>query len=138
MVSQSGYSFPKVFTMVYSHEEVMNRLSIFNAWFIGRYMNESQTTIIALHIDNVQPRCRNQYPSNNNPIVPGIRPTFLAAILGAPELAVQVSSFIGFFGPVYRLDPRPTSIYLLMFQSVKSIISLLTGETKKLPVVVPF
>ena len=87
--------FPEVFTMVYSHEEVMNRLSIFNAWFIGRYMNESQTTIIALHIDNVQPRCRNQYPSNNNPIVPGIRPTFLAAILGAPELAVQVSSFIG-------------------------------------------
>jgi uncharacterized membrane protein YkgB len=114
--------FPEVFTMVYSHEEVMNRLSIFNAWFIGRYMNESQTTIIALHIDNVQPRCRNQYPSNNNPIVPGIRPTFLAAILGAPELAVQVSSFIGFLDRYIGWIPG----LLLFTYSCSSLSNLLS------------
>lgn len=74
------------------HEEMMDRLSVFKAWFVDYYMNEPNTTIIALHIDKVQPRYRNQYPGNNNPNVPGIRPTFLAAILGAPELAIPSKS----------------------------------------------
>ncbi|OQD89215.1 hypothetical protein PENSOL_c066G00578 [Penicillium solitum] len=92
------------------HEEMMNRLSVFKAWFVDYYMNESKTTIIALHIDKVQPRYRNQYPGNNNPNVPSIRPTFLAAILGALELAIPISQI-----PYH---------------------SVITGETEELPVVV--
>ncbi|KAJ5753679.1 uncharacterized protein N7511_007832 [Penicillium nucicola] len=93
------------------HDEMMNRLSVFKAWFIDHYItNNPQTTVIALHIDKVQPRYRHQYPGKNNPNVPGIRPTFLAAILGAPELAIPISQ--------------------IPYQS------MITGKKEELPVVV--
>ncbi|KAI1258681.1 amidase signature domain-containing protein [Xylariaceae sp. FL1019] len=57
------------------HQEVMNRLSVFRKWFIERYMS-SESTI---------------YPGDNNPNVPGLRATYLSAILGAPELAIPIS-----------------------------------------------
>lgn len=121
---------------------MMDRLSVFKAWFVDYYMNEPNTTIIALHIDKVQPRYRNQYPGNNNPNVPGIRPTFLAAILGAPELAIPSKSsqvFLSTFsiGSAYTLDPgNPWFTYSNCPVSQISYQSVITGETEELPVVV--
>ena len=71
------------------HLEIMHRLSIFKAWFVDRYMvNGLHTNVIALHIDTVKPKYRDEYPGNSNPEVPGLRATYLSAILGAPELAI--------------------------------------------------
>ena len=71
------------------HLEMMTRLSVFKAWFVNRYMvNGPHNSVIALHIDTVNARYRDEYPGNNNPEVPGLRATYLLAILEAPELAI--------------------------------------------------
>ena len=71
------------------HLEMMNRLSGFKAWFVNRYMvNGPHNTVIALHIDVVKPRYRDEYPGNSNPEIPGLRATYLSAILEAPEVAI--------------------------------------------------
>ena len=71
------------------HLEMINRLSVFKAWFINRYMvNGPHNTVIALHIDVVKPRYRDEYPGNSYPEIPGLRATYLSAILEAPELAI--------------------------------------------------
>lgn len=67
----------------------MDRFSIFRAWFSETYFSDNtKTTVFFNHIDKIQPRYRDQYPGNNNPVVPGLRATYLASILKAPELAV--------------------------------------------------
>jgi hypothetical protein len=48
---------------------------------------------MALHIDSVEPRYRDEYSGNDNPEVPGLRATYLSAILGAPELALPSKVF---------------------------------------------
>ena len=71
------------------HLMMMNRLSVFKAWFVNRYMvNGPHNTVIALHIDVAKPRYRDEYPGNSNPEIPGLRATYLSAILEAPELAI--------------------------------------------------
>ena len=71
------------------HMEMTNRLSIFKAWFFDRYMvNGTHKRVIALHIDTVKARYRDEYPGNSNPEVPGLRATYLSVILEAPELAI--------------------------------------------------
>ena len=71
------------------HTEMMNRLSVFKAWFVDRYMvNGTHNNVIALHIDTVKARYRDEYPGNSNPEVPGLRATYLSVILEAPELAI--------------------------------------------------
>ncbi|KAJ9664016.1 hypothetical protein H2198_000519 [Neophaeococcomyces mojaviensis] len=73
------------------HQEVMDRFSIFRAWFSETYFSDNtKTTVFFNHIDKIQPRYRDQYPGNNNPVVPGLRATYLASILKAPELAVPI------------------------------------------------
>ncbi|KUL81909.1 hypothetical protein ZTR_10739 [Talaromyces verruculosus] len=47
--------------------------------------------IMAIHIDSIKPRYGDEYPGNNNPEVPGLRPMCLAAMLRAPELAIPIS-----------------------------------------------
>ncbi|MCJ1357712.1 MAG: hypothetical protein MMC33_007708 [Icmadophila ericetorum] len=74
------------------HDEIMDRFSIFKSWFINRYMLDgSHNNVMAIHIDTVEAKYRDQYPGNSNPEVPGLRATYLAAITGAPELAVPIS-----------------------------------------------
>lgn len=69
--------------------ELMKRLSVFNDWFLRQYeLDGSSNNIIAIHIDTNKPKYRDQYPGDRNPEVPGLRPTYLSAILGAPELAI--------------------------------------------------
>ena len=71
------------------HMEMMNRLSVFRAWFVDRYIvNGTHKNVIALLIDTVKARYRDEYPGNNNPEVPGLRATYLSVILEAPELAI--------------------------------------------------
>ena len=65
----------------------MNRIPVFRSWFLERYASSSQM-IMAIHIDSIKPRYSDEYPGNNNPEVPGLRPTYLAAMLRAPELAI--------------------------------------------------
>ncbi|KAJ8129782.1 hypothetical protein O1611_g3850 [Lasiodiplodia mahajangana] len=74
----------------HEHRELMNRLSIFKHWFLKQYMADG-TNIVALHIDKVQAKYRDIYPGGDNPNVPGLRSTYLSAILGAPELAIPIS-----------------------------------------------
>ncbi|KAK2737897.1 hypothetical protein FQN57_007348 [Myotisia sp. PD_48] len=93
------------------HIEIMNRLSVFRSWFIQRYMaGVSHSTLIAMHIDTVKPKYRDEHPGNSNPNVSGLRPTFLAPILRAPELAI----------PISQMD----------------YASKITGKPEKLPIVV--
>ena len=66
----------------------MKRLSVFKEWFVQQYaLGGSSNNLMAIHIDTIKPKYRDEYPGNNPPDVPGLRPTYLAAILGAPELA---------------------------------------------------
>ena len=68
---------------------MMKRLSVFKEWFLHQYqVGGLSDYIMAIHIDTIKPRYRDEYPGNGNPEVPGLRPTYLAAILGAPELAI--------------------------------------------------
>ena len=68
---------------------MMTRLSVFKAWFIDRYMvNGPRNNVIAIHIDTVKAKYRDKYPGNDNPEIPGLRATYLSAILEAPELAI--------------------------------------------------
>jgi hypothetical protein len=74
---------------VEQHQEILSRFSVFKNWFLDHYqLNGSHNRVFALHIDTVLPRYRDQYPGNSNPEVPGLRATYLSAILEAPELAV--------------------------------------------------
>lgn len=100
------------------HNEIMNGLSVFKVWFVDHYMNRSQTTIIALHIDKVQPGYRTQYPTNNNPNVPAIRPTFLAAILGPPGLAIPSKSSWVFQISIHPSTSEILNILTHIFQSL--------------------
>lgn len=71
------------------HFEIMSHLSIFKAWFLDHYnLHGPHSSIIALHIDTVKAKYRDEYPGNSNPEVPGLRATYLSAILEAPELAI--------------------------------------------------
>ncbi|RHZ70336.1 hypothetical protein CDV55_108201 [Aspergillus turcosus] len=75
------------------HVEIMNRLSIFRSWFLEHFMpKRPHNTLVAMHIDAVKPRYRDEYPGNSNPVVPGLRATYLSAILRAPELAIPSSA----------------------------------------------
>lgn len=68
---------------------MMNRFSIFQKWFLRQYeFDDFSNNIIAIHIDTLKPKYRDENPGNSNPEVPGLRATFLSAILGAPELAI--------------------------------------------------
>lgn len=44
--------------------------------------------IVALHIDKVKAKYRQEYPGNDDPNIPGLRAPHLSAILQAPEIAV--------------------------------------------------
>jgi len=67
----------------------MNRISVFKTWFLDHYMlNRLHNNVIAVHIDKIEARYRDVYPGNDNIAVPGLRATYLAAILGSPELAI--------------------------------------------------
>ncbi len=80
------------------HEEIMNRLEIFKDWFIDHYqLNGANNKLFVLHIDKAAPRYRDQYPGDNNPEVPGLRPTFLSPILKAPELAIPSTYSLNLF-----------------------------------------
>lgn len=71
------------------HTDLMSRLSIFQTWFLNHYnLTPSSNNMMAIHIDTIKPKYRDEYPGNANPEVPGLRPTYLSAILGAPELAI--------------------------------------------------
>lgn len=71
------------------HAELMKRLSVFKDWFLRKYELEgSSNNVMAIHIDTIQPKYRDEYPGNGNPDVPGLRSPFLSAILGAAELAI--------------------------------------------------
>jgi hypothetical protein len=67
----------------------MHRMSVFKSWFLDHYkLNGLHNNIMAIHIDKIEARYRDVYPGNNNIAVPGLRATYLAAILGSPELAI--------------------------------------------------
>lgn len=71
------------------HVEMMKRISVFKEWFFHQYdVGASSNNIMAIHIDTIKPKYRTDYPGNSNPDVPGLRATYLSAILGAPELAI--------------------------------------------------
>lgn len=89
----------------------MNRLHVFKNWFINRYLAEG--AVVALHIDKIQPRYRDQYPGNNNPETPGLRAPHLAAILGSPELAVPSES--------YRFIDFASSLVIIYLTEISSI-----------------
>ncbi|KAJ3564184.1 hypothetical protein NPX13_g7932 [Xylaria arbuscula] len=72
------------------HQELMHRLSIFKDWFIKQYLM-NRTSLVALHIDKAQAKYRDIYPGDADPNVPGLRSTYLSAILGAPELAIPIT-----------------------------------------------
>ncbi|KAI3337277.1 amidase signature enzyme [Xylariaceae sp. AK1471] len=107
------------------HGEIMNRLSVFKHWFVNQYMAEG-ANVLALHIDKVQAKYRDEYPGNNDPTVPGLRSTFLSAILGAPELAIPIN------------QQRPLDTNRIRETQVSEIpyVSRISGEEEKLPVVV--
>lgn len=72
----------------------MERLSVFKHWFLHHYeLDGSSNNVVAIHIDTIKPRYRDEYPGNGNSDVPGLRPTYLSAILGAPELAIPSEEF---------------------------------------------
>ena len=75
------------------HYEIMDRFSIFSTWFTNRYFSDkNKITIFVNYIDKAQPKYRDEYPGDNNPVVPGLPATYLAPILKAPELAVPSKS----------------------------------------------
>lgn len=68
---------------------MMKRFSIFREWFLRQYeLGDFSNNIMAIHIDTIKPKYWDEYPGNSNPEVPGLRPTYLSAILGGPELAI--------------------------------------------------
>ncbi|KAL8782227.1 MAG: hypothetical protein Q9213_005593 [Squamulea squamosa] len=70
------------------HAEMMERLWVFRSWFLHQYsLNGSSNNVMAIDIDKIRPKNRDEYPGNDDPNVPGLRATYLAAILGAPEIA---------------------------------------------------
>jgi hypothetical protein len=94
--------------------------------------NASHKTLIALHIDTVQPRYRDEYPGNINPNVPGLRSTYLAAILRAPELAIPSKLDLSQSG-----DGSAPIAYAKSFSvSQAEYTSRITGKPEKLPIVV--
>ncbi|KAH8812887.1 amidase signature domain-containing protein [Xylogone sp. PMI_703] len=96
------------------HEEMMNRFSVFKDWFIDRYISdESKANIVALHIDTVQAKYRDVYPGNNSPEVPGLRATYLSAILHAPELAIPISQ-IPYQSRITRTEEQLPMVVSLM------------------------
>lgn len=108
----------------HEHDEIMNRLSVFKAWFVDHYVNRLESTIIALHIEKVQPR----YSANNNPNIPGIRPMFLTTVLGTPGLSVPSKSswVFQFIFWIYTLTSgiHGYLICLLIFSSLSSPLSV--------------
>lgn len=68
---------------------MMRRFSVFREWFLRQYeLGDFSNNIMAIHIDTIKPKYRDEYPGNSNPEVPGLRAMYLSAILGAPELAI--------------------------------------------------
>ncbi|KAH8587274.1 amidase signature domain-containing protein [Bisporella sp. PMI_857] len=96
---------------VEQHQEILSRLSVFKTWFTDHYHpNGSHNRVFALHIDTTLPRYRDQYPGNSNPDVPGLRATYLSAILEAPELAIPISQI-----PYYsRITEREEQLPLVV------------------------
>ncbi|KAL9049449.1 MAG: hypothetical protein Q9162_007216 [Coniocarpon cinnabarinum] len=71
------------------HQEITHRFDVFKAWFLERYMShKTRSTVVAFNLDALKPKYRDEYPGSPNPLVPGLRAPYLAAILGAPELAI--------------------------------------------------
>ena len=71
------------------HLKLMERLKVFKDWFLHQYgFDGSSKNVVAIHIDTIKLKYRDEYPGNDDPDIPGLRPTYLAAILGAPELAI--------------------------------------------------
>ncbi|KAL9080628.1 MAG: hypothetical protein Q9159_007560 [Coniocarpon cinnabarinum] len=71
------------------HQEITHRFDVFKAWFLERYMShKTRSTVVAFNLDALKPKYRDEYPGSPNPLVLGLRAPYLAAILGAPELAI--------------------------------------------------
>ena len=92
-------SYRKLGSLVTSeqHAEMVKRLEIFREWFLHQYQfHDRSNKVLAIHIDTVRPKYRDEYPGNSNSEVPGLRAPYLSAILGAPELAIpsKVSGFL--------------------------------------------
>ncbi|KAK0632039.1 hypothetical protein B0T14DRAFT_503121 [Immersiella caudata] len=57
----------------------MHRFAVFKDWFTARYYlsedgegDKHSRPLMALHIDSVEPRHRDEHPGNDNPEVPGL------------------------------------------------------------------
>lgn len=54
---------------------------------------QNEASLVALHLDKVQPRYRDQSQYDNDDTdVPGLRPSYLSAILETPEVAIPSES----------------------------------------------
>ena len=116
------------------HKEIMKRFSIFKTWFVNQYMKEgARFNIIALHLDTMKAKYRDEYPGNSNPNTPGLRAPYLSAIMESPELAVPSKSFSS--SPVYHFSCHPM-LRLLAAVTQLSYQSRITGREEKLPMVV--
>ncbi|KAF2804286.1 amidase signature enzyme [Mytilinidion resinicola] len=73
------------------YEDMNRRLSIFKQWFLKHYMKAGeQNSILVLPLSDVKPNYRDVYPGANSTPRTGLRPTYLSAYLGAPELALPI------------------------------------------------
>ncbi|PCH02332.1 Amidase [Penicillium occitanis (nom. inval.)] len=79
------YCYGRLNSLHFSYRDNEPNLCL-RSWFLERFVSSSQM-IMAIHIDSIKLRYRDEYPGNNNPEVPELRPTYLAAMLRAPELA---------------------------------------------------
>ncbi|QKX59452.1 uncharacterized protein TRUGW13939_06586 [Talaromyces rugulosus] len=71
------------------HMEIETRMSVFKKWFLERYYSSSPKVVVAIHIDAVKPMSEKGDPFG--PLTSGLQPTYLAAILGAPEVAIPIA-----------------------------------------------
>ncbi|PWY85828.1 amidase signature enzyme [Aspergillus sclerotioniger CBS 115572] len=96
------------------YPELRNRLAIFRNWFLEQYLQDRpRNTLIAMHIDTVRPKYRDEYPGANNPDVPGLRATYLSAILQAPELAIPIGQIDYYSRIIERLEKIPVAVCLM-------------------------
>ena len=128
------------------HAEIMHRLSVFKQWFFRQYnFGPLSHNLMAIHIDTVKPRYRDEHPGNSNPEVPGLRATYLSAILEAPELAIPSKRFppLPFLFIIMRVHMAMQRF--MSYTADKNHLSLvtqlpyqsrITGKEEKLPMVV--
>jgi hypothetical protein len=80
--------------------EMEARMSVFQTLFLERYYS-SPKVIMAIHIDAVKPMSENG--GQLGPLSSGLQSTYLAAILGAPEVAIPSKYHPLFFGGIFEL-----------------------------------